>query len=53
VRVGEATSRSAHGHSRVLVVWNHVIPPNTSALTRDKRVGADLASYADLGDDLD
>lgn len=34
--------------SRVQVVWNRIILPDTSSLTRDKLAGSDPAGYAGL-----
>lgn len=36
--------------SRVQVVWNRIILPDTSSLTRDKLAGPDPAGYAGLED---
>lgn len=39
--------------SRVQVVWNRIILPDTSSLTRDKLAGSDPAGYAGLEDGVD
>ena len=43
----------SYGQSRVQVVWNRVILPDTSSLTLDKLVGTDPAGYAGLEDGVD
>ncbi len=39
-----------YGQSRVQVVWNRVILPDTSSFQLDKLVGTDPAGYAGLED---
>lgn len=41
-------SQITYGQSRVQVVWNRIILPDTSSLTLDNLVGADSAGYAEL-----
>jgi hypothetical protein len=43
----------SYGQSRVQVVWNRIILPDTSSLTLDNLVGTDPAGYAGLEDDVD
>ncbi|MBD1600846.1 TrbI/VirB10 family protein [Pseudomonas typographi] len=51
--LGRYTSQVSYGQSRVQVVWNRIILPDTSSLTLDNLVGADPAGYAGLEDDVD
>lgn len=50
---GKYNSQVAYGQSRVQVVWNRVILPDTSSLTLDNLVGTDPAGYAGLEDGVD
>ena len=50
---GKYNSQVSYGQSRVQVVWNRVILPDTSSLTLDNLVGTDPAGYAGLEDDVD
>jgi AGZA family xanthine/uracil permease-like MFS transporter len=43
----------SYGQSRVQVVWNRIILPDTSSLTLDNLVGTDPAGYAGLEDGVD
>ena len=47
---GKYNSQVAYGQSRVQVVWNRVILPDTSSLTLDNLAGTDPAGYAGLED---
>jgi len=51
--LGKYNSRVSYGQSRVQVVWNRIILPDTSSLTLDNLVGTDPAGYAGLQDDVD
>lgn len=51
--LGRYNSQVSYGQSRVQVVWNRIILPDTSSLTLDNLVGADPAGYAGLEDDVD
>lgn len=51
--LGRYNSQVSYGQSRVQVVWNRVILPDTSSLTLDNLVGTDPAGYAGLEDDMD
>ncbi|MFO6290790.1 TrbI/VirB10 family protein, partial [Pseudomonas aeruginosa] len=51
--LGKYNSQVSYGQSRVQVVWNRVILPDTSSLTLDNLVGTDPAGYAGLEDDVD
>jgi len=51
--LGRYNSQVSYGQSRVQVVWNRVILPDTSSLTLDNLVGTDPAGYAGLEDDVD
>ena len=42
----------SYGQSRVQVVWNRIVLPDTSSLTLDN-AGTDPAGYAGLEDDVD
>ncbi|MGK4923725.1 TrbI/VirB10 family protein [Bordetella hinzii] len=50
---GKYNSQVAYGQSRVQVVWNRIILPDTSSLTLDNLAGADPAGYAGLEDGVD
>jgi len=50
---GKYNSQVAYGQSRVQVVWNRIILPDTSSLTLDNLAGADEAGYAGLEDGVD
>jgi len=43
----------SYGQSRVQMVWNRVILPDTSSLSLDNLVGTDPAGYAGLEDGVD
>jgi hypothetical protein len=51
--MGEYNSQVSYGQSRVQVVWNRIILPDTSSFTLDNLAGADPAGYAGLEDDVD
>ena len=51
--LGRYNSQVSYGQSRVQVVWNRVILPDTSSLTLDNLVGTDPAGYAGSEDDVD
>lgn len=51
--LGRYNSQVSFGQSRVQVVWNRVILPDTSSLTLDNLVGSDPAGRAGLEDDVD
>lgn len=51
--LGRYNSQVAYGQSRVQVVWNRVILPDTSSLTLDNLAGADPAGNAGLEDGVD
>ena len=51
--LGRYNSQVSYGQSRVQVVWNRIILPDTSSLTLDNLVGTDPAGYAGLADDVD
>lgn len=51
--LGRYNSQVSYGQSRVQVVWNRIILPDTSSLTLDNLVGTDPAGYAGLGDGVD
>ncbi|MDT7156626.1 MULTISPECIES: TrbI/VirB10 family protein [Gammaproteobacteria] len=50
--LGKYNSQVSYGQSRVQVVWNRIILPDTSSLTLDNLVGSDPAGYAGLEDDV-
>ena len=50
---GKYNSQLSYGQSRVQVVWNRVILPDTSSLTLDNLVGTDTAGHAGLEDGVD
>jgi type IV secretion system protein VirB10 len=43
----------SYGQSRVQMVWNRIILPDTSSLTLDNLVGTDPAGYAGVEDEVD
>ncbi|WP_454557379.1 TrbI/VirB10 family protein [Paracoccus kondratievae] len=51
--LGRYNSQVRYGQSRVQVVWNRIILPDTSSRTLDNLVGADPAGYVGLEDDVD
>lgn len=51
--LGKYNSQVSYGQSRVQMVWNRVILPDTSSLTLDNLVGSDSAGYAGLEDGVD
>lgn len=51
--LGRYNSQVSYGQSRVQVVWNRIILPDTSSLTLDKLAGTDPAGYAGLEDGVD
>jgi type IV secretion system protein VirB10 len=51
--LGKYNSQVSYGQSRVQVMWNRIILPDTSSLTLDNLVGTDPAGYAGLEDDVD
>ena len=51
--LGRYNSQVSYGQSRVQVVWNRIILPDTSSLTLDNLAGTDPAGYAGLEDDVD
>ncbi|GAO23951.1 TPA: TrbI/VirB10 family protein [Burkholderia contaminans] len=51
--VGKYNSQVSFGQSRVQMVWNRIILPDTSSLTLDNLVGTDPAGYAGLEDEVD
>lgn len=51
--LGRYNSQVSYGQTRVQVVWNRVILPDTSSLTLDNLVGTDPAGYAGLEDGVD
>ena len=51
--LGKYNSQVSYGQSRVQVVWNRIILPDTSSLTLDNLVGTDPAGYAGLEDEVD
>lgn len=51
--LGKYNSQVAYGQSRVQVVWNRIILPDTSSLTLDNLAGTDPAGYAGLEDGVD
>ncbi|HBO2382258.1 TPA: TrbI/VirB10 family protein [Pseudomonas aeruginosa] len=51
--LGRYNSQVSFGQSRVQVVWNRIILPDTSSLTLDNLVGTDPAGYAGLEDGVD
>ncbi|KSR45974.1 TrbI/VirB10 family protein [Pseudomonas aeruginosa] len=51
--LGKYNSQVSYGQSRVQVVWNRIILPDTSSVTLDNQVGTDPAGYAGLEDAVD
>ncbi len=51
--LGRYNSQVSYGQSRVQVVWNRVILPDTSSLALDGLVGTGPAGYAGLEDGVD
>lgn len=51
--LGRYNSQVSYGQSRVQVVWNRVILPDTSSFQLDDLVGTDAAGYAGLEDGVD
>ena len=51
--LGRYNSQVSYGQSRVQMVWNRVILPDTSSLTLDNLLGTDPAGYAGLQDGID
>lgn len=51
--LGRYNSQVSYGQSRVQVVWNRVILPDTSSLTLDNLAGTDPAGYAGMEDNVD
>ncbi len=51
--LGKYNSQVSYGQSRVQVVWNRVILPDTSSLKLDNLAGTDPAGYAGLEDGID
>mgnify|MGYP002715435287 CR=1 FL=1 len=51
--IGQYDNSVQYGQSRVLLVWNRIILPDTSSLTLDNLVGTDPAGYAGLEDEVD
>lgn len=51
--LGRYNSQVSYGQSRVQVVWNRIILPDTSSLTLDNLIGTDPAGYTGLEDGVD
>jgi type IV secretory pathway VirB10-like protein len=51
--LGKYNSQVSFGQSRVQMVWNRIILPDTSSLTLDNLVGTDPAGYAGVEDGVD
>jgi type IV secretory pathway VirB10-like protein len=51
--LGRYNSQVSYGQSRVQVVWNRIILPDTSSLMLDNLVGTDPAGYSGLEDGVD
>jgi type IV secretion system protein VirB10 len=51
--LGKYNSQVSYGQSRVQVIWNRIILPDTSSMTLDNLAGADPAGYAGLEDGVD
>ncbi|MFP1906717.1 TrbI/VirB10 family protein [Lonsdalea quercina] len=51
--LGKYNRQVSYGQSRVQVVWNRIILPDTSSLALDNLAGADPAGYTGLEDDVD
>ena len=52
-RIRASTTAVSYGQSRVQVVWNRIILPDTSSLKLDNLAGTDPAGYAGLEDGVD
>ncbi len=50
--LGRYNSQVSFGQSRVQMVWNRIILPDTSSLTLDNLVGTDPAGYAGVEDEI-
>ncbi|ASI67917.1 conjugal transfer protein TrbI [Diaphorobacter nitroreducens] len=51
--LGKYNSQVSYGQSRVQMVWNRIILPDTSSLKLDNLAGTDPAGYAGLEDGVD
>ncbi|WP_313023975.1 TrbI/VirB10 family protein [Pseudomonas lopnurensis] len=51
--LGKYNSQVSYGQSRVQVVWNRMILPDTSSLILDNLIGTDPAGYSGLEDGVD
>lgn len=51
--LGKYNSQVSYGQSRVQVIWNRVILPDTSSFQLDNLAGSDPAGYAGLEDGVD
>ncbi len=51
--LGRYNSQVSYGQSRVQMVWNRIVLPDTSSLTLDNLVGTDPAGRAGLEDGVD
>lgn len=51
--LGRYNSQVSYGQSRVQVVWNRIVLPDTSSLTLDNLVGSDPTGRAGLEDGVD
>ena len=51
--LGRYNSQVNYGQSRVQMVWNRIILPDTSSLTLENLVGTDPAGYAGVEDEVD
>ncbi|WP_046238200.1 TrbI/VirB10 family protein, partial [Delftia tsuruhatensis] len=51
--LGRYNSQVSYGQSRVQMVWNRIILPDTSSLSLDNLVGTDPAGYAGVEDEID
>ena len=51
--LGRYNSQVSYGQSRVQMVWNRIVLPDTSSLTLDNLVGTDPAGRAGLEDTVD
>ena len=51
--LGRYNSQVSYGQSRVQMVWNRIILPDTSSRTLDNLVGTDPAGYAGVEDEID
>ena len=50
--LGKYNTQVSFGQSRVQMVWNRIILPDTSSLTLDNLVGTDPAGYAGVEDEI-